>query len=242
MSLGAALVLGIAGSAHCFTMCGPIAGAISCTGCPSGKASLGNAFRASIGRIMTYALLGAVAGGLGHVLVAILPGAGFRVAVRLMAALAIVVAGLSLLGFTWPSTQLERAGAAAFRLVGPRFREALRVGTSARPWSLGLMWGLVPCGLVYTALALAVDSGSALRGAATLLVFGLATLPAPLAVGLLLERSGGQKTRTALRRLGGIAAVVLGLVGVGRELGDIVPFDLVPHAPCCTPREAALTR
>ena len=233
MMLGAALLLGVFGSAHCFSMCGPIAGAVSCTGCARGKASWRNALRASFGRIATYAVLGAIAGGLGHVLVAILPGSGFRVAVRLLAAVAIVIAGLSLLGFMWPSSQLERAGSGLFRLVGPRFRDALKRGAVARPWSLGFMWGLLPCGLVYSALALAVDSGNALAGGLTMLVFGAATIPAPLVVGVLLQGSGSSKAHAMFRHVGGIAAVLLGLLGIGRELSDVVSLDLRSNRACC---------
>lgn len=238
MNLGAAFVLGVLGSAHCVSMCGPIAGAVGCSGCAQGKTSWRNVLRASVGRVATYTLLGAVAGGLGYVLVSALPGTGFRTLVRIIASLAIMIAGLSLLGVSWPNAQLERAGAGLFRLVGPRFRRALHAGSSLRPWSVGLLWGLLPCGLVYSALALAVDSGSALGGALTLLAFGLATLPAPLAVGVFLQRSTHANAHRLIRHVGGVAAVIMGLLGVGREIVAQVPLDMFPRQACCAPRQA----
>ncbi|MFO0662919.1 MAG: sulfite exporter TauE/SafE family protein [Polyangiaceae bacterium] len=241
MNLGPALLLGLLGSAHCFSMCGPIAGAVGCSGCARGETSWKNVVWASLGRITTYTLLGALAGGLGYVLGSVLPGPFFRTLVRVFASLTILVAGLGLLGFGWPNAQLERAGAGLFRVVGPRFQRALRAGRSMRPWSVGFLWGLIPCGLVYSALALAVDSGTAFGGGTTLLAFGLATVPAPLAVGLFLQGTARSKSHDAIRRIGGVAAIMLGLLGVGREVMAHVPFELFPSRTCCSPHQAMRT-
>lgn len=152
-----ALIMGVLGSVHCAVMCGAVASTV----CTRPKASLG--FNA--GRIATYAGLGAAAGAFG----AMTPF--FAVALRPLAAIALVGLGLHLAGVTSLFTKVERLGLSLWKRLAPLTKKPLHTAL------LGAVWGFVPCGLVYAALTLAAASGSALFGALTMLAFGVGTLP-----------------------------------------------------------------
>lgn len=180
---GGAFLSGLAGSPHCVGMCGPFA-------------SIGPGIPWHIGRLTTYAVLGAIAGAAG----AIIPGPAW-----VPAAFAGVMLFWFALRFAGLLPRWEVPVPALYRL-GARFR-------GQRGWTgrflLGLVTGLLPCGLVYSALALPIASGSALSGAVTMVVFGLGTVPALGAARAVLQRL--ELARPWVRR--GIALVVL-LVGV----------------------------
>ncbi len=175
-----ALVLGFAGSGHCLGMCGGIAGALGQgvrgKGIAAGPVLLG------LGRISSYATAGAIAGGLGGEL-SLRVGAG--VFLRVLAGVLILVFGLHAIGLRLGTSGLEGLGLRLWRKLLPFVR---RIGPADRPWkafALGATWGWLPCGLVYSALAVAAASGGATRGALFMGLFGLGTLPAMTALSAL---------------------------------------------------------
>ena len=120
-----------------------------------------------------------------------------------------------------------------WRYVQPWSRAFLRADTAARAVGLGLVWGWLPCGMVYAALMTAVASADALWGASIMLAFGVGTLPNLIAVAVLADR-----LRSALRgrfnRLTAAAALgTLGIVALAGATGSDVfsanpLFCLVP--------------
>ncbi len=162
-ALTAAFVAGLVGTPHCVGMCGPFALA-----CGSRPAHHG-AWHA--GKLTTYAALGALAGGAGSAL----PGPSWLVAAvsgALVVWFAAALAGLA----PEPALRLPGLeGAAAW---------AARRGDAAGRFVFGAANGLLPCGLVYAALGLAVAAGSAPAGASVMAAFGLGTAPALAAFGL----------------------------------------------------------
>ena len=175
----AALLAGLFGSTHCLAMCGGIATALgSATPAAAGWRPL----LYHGGRIVSYATAGAIAGALGA-------AAGFAFAVsrwsallRLGTALIVIVIGLDIsLGTNarvrWLRTP-ERWGAWLWRRLAPARRLPLPTAPRARALLLGLLWGWLPCGLVYSVLLAAALAGGARGGALTMLGFGLGTLPA----------------------------------------------------------------
>jgi len=180
-----ALIMGVLGSAHCALMCGPVASAV----CTKPKPTL--AFNA--GRILTYASLGAVAGAFG----AMVPF--FAVALRPIAAIALVLLGLHLAGVSTLFTKLEKLGLPLWRRIAPLTKRPLPTSL------LGAVWGFVPCGLVYSALAIAATSGSAVSGALVLLAFGAGTLPVMVTVASL------ARFAERVRRPAGVLVLTLGL-------------------------------
>lgn len=207
--LVSALVLGFVGSVHCVAMCGGIAGALHQAMPEQGPvaASL-RSLLYSLGRITSYAIAGAIAGSLGTVF-SHAPSALGRVHVAV--GVVIVVIGLQIAFGGRVFAPLERAGLAIWRLAAPLAR---RIGRPERAWqifALGLVWGWLPCGLVYSALLLAAASGRTSTGAIAMASFGIGTLPAVWAAtgfAALLTRLGGG---ASLRRSAGIALVAFGL-------------------------------
>lgn len=209
----AALMSGVLGSGHCVGMCGGIAvglGGAAATSAARPAPAVVAAIEFNLGRLISYAVLGAVVGGL-------MGQGGEWLAVprwgqwlRMIAAGLIVAIGLQWLTGLAALAPLERAGARAWKVVtGPLSRAAGRPGHSAR-WLSGLCWGLLPCGLVYTALALAATTGSATGGAGLMLVFGLGTLPSMLGMTVAGPGLSGLLSDRLLRRVMGAMMVLLG--------------------------------
>jgi hypothetical protein len=206
LSAGAALAAGLAGSAHCAAMCGGIAAAVGAT-LPRGRAALAGALTFNAARLASYALVGALFGfALGGVAApALLPRAAL--VIRLLAALLLAALALRLLsGRDWLGA--ERLGQAVWTRLRPLMGRAGRLPPALRPAALGLVWGFMPCGLVYSVLLVAAASGSALGGAATMLAFGAGTLPALLGLTIGGASLGVFLRRPALRRTAGTAVLV----------------------------------
>jgi sulfite exporter TauE/SafE len=174
-----ALLAGLFGSTHCLAMCGGIATAL-------GSATQGSrAWQPLLyhgGRLVSYGTAGAIAGALGA-------AAGFAFAVsswgailRLGTAVMVIVIGLDIsLGTTVVARWLrapERWGARLWRRFVPTRRVMLVSAPRTRAFLLGLLWGWLPCGLVYSVLLAAAVAGGAASGALIMLGFGLGTLPA----------------------------------------------------------------
>lgn len=207
--LAGAFTLGLAGSVHCLGMCGGIAAAAgtrtSSAASGTGAALAGLTF--NLGRLASYALLGLLVGALVGAAVAQVPVRPLAILLRALAGLLMLLMGLSLLAGR-DLLALERAGGRLWERVRPLAGRALALPPALRFAALGLLWGLLPCGLVYSALALSAASGSALAAGATMLAFGLGTLPAMLALTL----AGSALTRRLpglwTRRVAGVLMVV----------------------------------
>jgi len=204
---------------------------------------------AHLGRITTYALLGALAGALGYSLTAmaghgmpmghtqapLIPGLS-----RLQGIIALataVLAGymaLALLGRA-PSperffTRLTgRWGQTMRRLTTPVSKPTSAVGELATPLVLGLVWGLLPCGLVLTALLTAAVTGSLWRGAMAMVAFGLGTWPVLLGVGALARANINHRLRLSMPWLRHAAALVVLLFGTQMALRGFAAWGWVNH-------------
>lgn len=177
----AAALTGLAGAGHCAGMCGGIAAALA-HAAPHGR-TLATQFAYSAGRITTYTLLGLLAGLFAALLAPDDTGIALAVG-RGLTGVVLLAIGLYLLGVARWMAWLEQAGARAWRHVSPLARRLVPPRTLASAWALGMLWGLLPCGLVYGGLLYAATSGSALAGGATMLAFGVGTLPAVLGLGI----------------------------------------------------------
>ena len=195
----AAFLSALAGSPHCAGMCGPFALA-ACRG-PASTAAW------QLGKWFTYVALGVVAGGIGEA--ALPPGwVATAVSVALIVWFSAVLAGL-LPEPRWASSTLERA---LSRGLSRTRQEQSGLAPVLATLAFGAVNGLLPCGLVYAALGLAVASGGALEGAATMGAFGLGTVPALTAVGLGGRRLGLRSVRA--RRVLAAVVLVTGLASV----------------------------
>lgn len=200
--------LGLVSSLHCLQMCGPIVLAYSLPLAGCGRTQLARAHLAyNAGRILTYMLLGALAGAAGGALGLAGRLAGFANAARIIAGAGMILAGLLIAG-VFPAERLVRIGPVRQPLSGSKFR-------------LGLALGFLPCGLVYAALLKSMETGTAMAGALTMLAFGLGTSGALLSIGL---ASSALAPRLGIwsNRLAAVSISLLGLYLIWR--------GIAPHA------------
>jgi hypothetical protein len=112
-------------------------------------------------------------------------------------------------------SRLERAGGVLWRRIEPLGRRFFPVRTPARALGIGLVWGWLPCGLVYSVLVWAVGAGGPAQGALLLLSFGLGTLPVLLALGTAAAGLAGLVRRPAVRYAAGMLVMLFGLYEIG---------------------------
>jgi sulfite exporter TauE/SafE len=174
MDYWTAFVLGLFGSLHCAGMCGPLAMALPATGGSTLSFAAGRAAY-NLGRVLTYCMLGILFGLIGQSL--------FLAGIQRWVSIAL---GVLLLAGLFGSRKLS-ASATVTRLVsGLKVRMAgmLRQRSFVSLSVLGLLNGLLPCGLVYVACAGATTTGDPFGGAAYMASFGLGTVPMMLAISL----------------------------------------------------------
>jgi len=215
VSLFSAFLVGLIGSTHCLGMCGGIVGALT-LGLDDrtrqrAPRMLVYLITYNVGRISSYALAGAVAGLLGTPLIASAAPAMAGRVVQWVSAGFMVALGLYLAGW-WPGLQrIEQWGGHLWSRLEPVGRRLLPVNNPLKAFGFGVVWGWLPCGLVYTALVWSLASGSAIDGAARMAAFGAGTLPMMLLAGSAAGRLAGFVRKPWVRRAAGIAILLLGL-------------------------------
>lgn len=210
--LVAALLMGFFGSPHCLGMCGGLVTAFGLSMkevSPTKRRALVATYH--LGRLSSYAFLGLLAGLIGTtVLQPLMQGNSLP---RIVLGLVLVFVGVTMLGAPFLKN-LERFGMRFWQYLSPIRQKVFPLNTFPRALSAGLLWGFLPCGLVYGALLIAVAAHNPLSGAALMFVFGLGTVPMLVAthetVGWLRDKIG----RFRLRQLNGAIMVLSGLAVV----------------------------
>jgi len=217
MDLITALTLGLIGSLHCLGMCGPIAIAL-----PLSRMSwlhkLTGGILYNTGRIITYGFMGAVFGLLGR---------GIKLA-GLQQWASILLGSIMIISVLFPFVFRERINISvvfsgyASRLIG-RFKNLFFKERFSSLLVIGLLNGLLPCGLVYMAIAGAINTNDVMMGMAFMVVFGIGTTPALLILSL-----AGNFVGVRLRKKAGkiIPAfiVVLGILFILRGMSLGIPY------------------
>lgn len=213
ITLSAALISGVAGSVHCFVMCGGLAGALGMRrpATAGGIGALGDAAMYHVGRVGGYTIIGAIFGGLGATVGSALDLPKLAMMARVAAGLLLVLVALRVLVGWNALAWLEWLGARFWISVQPLARRLVSSRAASRNLLLGLLWGWLPCGLVYSMLLFAALTGDALRGGGIMLAFGLGTLPAMLASTLGASRLTIYLRQSGTRRLSGALLLVFGL-------------------------------
>ena len=210
IGLLSAFVVGLLGGVHCVGMCGGIVGALS-FGLPAER-NLPILLAYNIGRIGSYTLAGALMGALGFYFSGLLP---VQTAQRLLlsfAGLFLILMGLYLAGWWNALSRVERAGGVLWRRLEPLGRGLLPVRSVRHGLLLGLLWGWLPCGLVYSALVWTVSAGGALEGAMLMLAFGLGTLPNLLLMGVAAAQLKRWVRRPEVRAIAGTLVIIFGVL------------------------------
>ena len=209
MEIVSILLVGVLGSVHCVGMCGGFILALAHAS-PQGRRFIGRQAVYYLGKTAMYALIGAMVGGLGHLIGAF---SGMQSMMSVVLGLLLVGIGLGVSGF------IKQVGISPLKPVwnalSRKMGAFLRAPSYSSSFGLGLVNGLLPCGLVYGALVLAAASGTAFQGAILMAVFGLATIPA-----LVIVASAGAiikpNWRARINQYSGILLVVLGLITISR--------------------------
>jgi sulfite exporter TauE/SafE len=199
-------------------MCGGIVGALS-MGAPA-RWSMLLAYNA--GRIFSYTLAGALAGALGAASLGFDGALPVRLILYFLANVMLIALGLYLIGVSQALAFTERAGQQLWRRIQPLTRQFLPAKTPRQAFPLGVLWGWLPCGLVYSALVSSLSAGSVERGATMMLAFGLGTLPNLLLAGIILARFNEFVRHSLVRLISGLLVLSFGLygmLGLIRQLG-----------------------
>jgi sulfite exporter TauE/SafE len=213
LTLFSAFLVGLLGGGHCIGMCGGIVGAVSLS-LPGQRPHFGYLLAYNAGRIGSYTIAGMVAGLLGasgFFLNGVLP---VEKLLYLLANLMLVALGLYLAGVWQGVLVLERAGSALWKFLQPLSKKLLPLRSVPQALALGVVWGWLPCGLVYSVLVVALASGSMAQGGLLMLAFGLGTLPTLLAMGMAAVRLKALLQKLWVRRVSGLLVLGFGVIGL----------------------------
>lgn len=218
--LATAYLAGLLGSVHCLGMCSGISGlfAVRAATRPA-LARIPMALTYNFGRIVSYAVLGAIVATFGSALLAAIPTIAGPI--RIISGLIIMLIGLQI-AFNWHILQpIERMGGILWQKIAPAATGLIPVTTLPRALGLGLLWGFLPCGLVYSVLLIAATSAQALNGASIMIAFGMGTLPAMLLTGLGAMRLTLFFSRRGTRFGAGLLIVIAGLLTLAMPVSSL---------------------
>lgn len=210
----ALFLVGLLGGTHCMSMCGGIVGALTAQAPGPARRAWPVHLAYNVGRITTYTALGAVLGAAGTVGLLFNDVLPVQMGLYVFANLMLIALGLYLTGFTRLLAPIERAGLVVWKRIQPLTRRWVPVRGVRQALPMGLLWGFLPCGLVYSVLTTALLTGSAGRGAAMMLAFGLGTLPNLMLAGLLFKRFRDVTRNTRVRFVGDMLVLGFGLFGL----------------------------
>ncbi len=212
LSYPGAFLIGLLGSTHCLGMCGGISASLSMA-MPVGR---GFRLRQTLlllafngGRIGSYALIAALVA-----LVSTSAAAQWQslgLVLRSLAGLLLIFMGLSM-GQWWQGIRyVERIGAPVWKRLSPLTRRFLPVHNAGQALALGVLWGWLPCGLIYSTLGWAALQPTTGSAALTMVCFGLGTLPSMLATGYAAGWIRGLQNQILFRKVTGALLIAFGL-------------------------------
>lgn len=213
-----AFLVGLMSGVHCIGMCGGIVSAISMSRQQQVQSSMGVYIRwllaYNTGRLISYTLAGALMGGVGWIVSYWSAIRELQLGLQLFAAIIMILLGLYISGWWMILVHVEKMGAMLWRYLEPLGKNFLPLKNQRQALMLGLFWGWLPCGLVYSVLIWAIASGSFWEGALLMLFFGLGTLPNLLAMGMFASQLRQWVAKKWLRQLAGGTIISFGVWGV----------------------------
>lgn len=175
-------LLGFLGGGHCVGMCGGLSSAFALQ-LPPHLNRFGLIALLNLGRISSYTLIGFLAGFVGQLGIALDETRWLQNGLYVAANILLLLLGLYLAGISSAATRIEALGRPVWRRLNPLLNRLLPIRSARACFGVGMLWGWLPCGLVYSASLYALGSGNGVRGGMLMLAFALGTLPNLLAMG-----------------------------------------------------------
>lgn len=206
-----AATMGVLGGTHCVGMCGGLSGAFTFA-LPADQRQGWRLLLWQLvfnsGRLLTYTLLGLLAG----LLLADLQNMGpMKTIIRIIAGVFMILMGAYMAGWFSALAQIERLGGPLWRALAPLRQRLFPVRHPGHAVAAGMVWGLLPCGLVYSAMTLAITRADPAQSALVMLTFGLGTLPTLLLTGTAAGQIKRILQRPATRKTAGLLIILFGL-------------------------------
>jgi len=178
--------MGLLGSGHCIGMCGPIVMALSVTTAKnkSNKIIISYLLAYNLGRITSYVITGSIVSLFGIFLSSII-GIDSRKIFIIFSSMIMILLGLYLANWwVYAIVRIEKLGAFVWHLIQPMATKFIPIKNIPTAFIAGILWGMLPCGLLYTALIWAMSATSVFDATIIMISFGLGTLPAMMGVGI----------------------------------------------------------
>ncbi|NYT52776.1 MAG: sulfite exporter TauE/SafE family protein [Candidatus Vesicomyosocius endoextente] len=219
-------LMGLLGGVHCLGMCGGIVGMLSAGLDPKVRSNPKKIalfhLNYNLGRILSYILIGAIFGLIGMILTQVLQMSVFDKILRVFSGMLMVMVGLYIGNWSFNIQILERFGAKFWAKLQPLTQQFLPIRNLRSAFFIGLLWGGIPCGLVYGALSFSILSGSMLEGSLIMLSFGLGTLPSLLLMSGLSTQLGFLIRKPCIRSLSGLLIIILGIIALWMPIQSMV--------------------
>lgn len=206
LSLPTAFILGLLGGTHCLGMCGGIATTVSLSN-PNGTKGFGLLLGYNSGRILSYTLAGALLGSLSW----LVENQIIQLALRTFAGIMLICMGLYIAQWWQGLTRIERAGGMIWKKISPLASKLLPVKNISQALLLGVLWGWLPCGLVYSTLIWASAASDWTLSAQLMAAFGLGTLPTMLLTGVLAQQVKVILQKQLTKYISGSIIILMGI-------------------------------
>ena len=203
-------LLGFFGGGHCVGMCGGLSSAFALQ-LPPGLNRAGLIVLLNLGRISSYVFIGLLVGAIGQIGISLDQTRWLQNGLYLSANLLLLFLGLYLAGISSLATRIESIGRPVWKRLNPLLNRLLPIQSVPACFGVGMLWGWLPCGLVYSASLYALGSGNALEGGLYMLAFALGTLPNLLAMGLFAAQLKNFLQRKTVRLAAGLLVVAWAL-------------------------------
>lgn len=220
-----AFIMGLFSSMHCVGMCGSIIGTLTLSLKQEIRENKDVLFfyilNYNLGRITSYTLAGALVGVMEFILTMPLgEGHGHRI-LQLLSAIIMASAGFYIAGWFPRFAYIEKSGSRLWKFLEPFGRRLIPVQTRTRAFLFGMIWGWLPCGLVYTAFALAATTGDVLKSSLTMLAFGIGTLPAVFGIGIMTGIATRLSRMNRVKQAIGLSMVALAILAAFPSLNPM---------------------
>ena len=196
-------LLGFFGGGHCVGMCGGLSSAFALQ-LPPHIHRFWLILLLNIGRITSYVIIGVLMGAIGQIGISLDETRWLQNGLYVAANLLLLFLGLYLAGLSTTVAKIENLGRPIWRRLNPLLNRLLPIKSVPACFGVGVLWGWLPCGLVYSASLYSLGSGSAAQGGLYMLAFALGTLPNLLAMGLFATQLKGWLQNRSVRLVAGL--------------------------------------